>query len=410
MVGTLVDLMPEALFLTELARRRDVFSTNQDRWTIFRLFFSDGKPIIRFAAADRTDNPQPPSLSAPLERLQISLRRRLASFAAGLNMHDDIGERNGGEPRWTYAGLLGFLVGGELLTAIGASLFLHIDFTWAAFASLLASVFALLVSTRCHMRVVGEKRLHAHTHPSTVMSEGHLFEFLLPGPFTLVRFLLMVPTWPMVMVYAEAVSGIWPFSLLGTGFANGFSLARSEDAIWVWPLDWLRIAVPRIGTGSWDNGYLLTFLSWVIVPHLLWTIAVAIWTVLFGIWNVVRGYFLGYGDPGSHHHWGSQFADPDSPVHSLLWRLQGALGMGFTMAVATDACCLFVLICVSAILLYVAAETGTCAEQEWVFVFAVEAWWVVMLVGHAARRHNIFKRLVSSPYPNASSSRSFVSV
>lgn len=39
---------------------------------------------------------------------------------------------------------------------------------------------------------------------------------------------------------------------------------------------------------------------------------------------------------------------------------------------------------------------GACLEQEWAFIFAVAAWWAIILVAHAARRKNIFKPLPES--------------
>lgn len=80
-------------------------------------------------------------------------------------------------------------------------------------------------------------------------------------------------------------------------------------------------------------------------------------------------------------------------------RLQSSLGMGFTMWVAKELKRLLVFSALLAALVIEGYRRGACLEQEWAFVFAVGAWWVVMLIGHAARRKNIFK-----PLPEASTS------
>lgn len=130
--------------------------------------------------------------------------------------------------------LVGILVGGELLTAVGACLFLRIEFGWPALISLLASLLALLISVRCHMRRVGEKVLH---HESATGNGGRLFEFLLPGPVVLARYLLAAPVWPMLLVYSEGAS-FWPFSLADEG---DHSLPWSDESLWANPWDWFRV-------------------------------------------------------------------------------------------------------------------------------------------------------------------------
>lgn len=93
------------------------------------------------------------------------------------------------------------------------------------------------------MRKVGETALHqCHGEPRIETSGGNggrLFEFLLPGPLTLVRYLLAVPVWPMLLVYSESAS-FWPFSMAHRG---DHSLPWSEDALWANPRDWLRVSV-----------------------------------------------------------------------------------------------------------------------------------------------------------------------
>lgn len=87
------------------------------------------------------------------------------------------------------------------------------------------------------MRKVGEMPLH-ECHELGSEQGGRLIEFLIPGPLTLVRFLLLVPVWPMIVVYAEAVS-FWPFS---TSRRGEYSRPHSSDALWVSPPDWLEVS------------------------------------------------------------------------------------------------------------------------------------------------------------------------
>ncbi|CAN0063201.1 unnamed protein product, partial [Hapterophycus canaliculatus] len=174
-VGTLIDLFPEMLLVSEIVLHPQVLTSPGSMGTLLRLIFSDGKPVVVFAATDHFEKPPAP----PLLLIRDSLRRRLSSVAAGFFLSD--GCLGGHSPKWTYAGLIGVLVGGELLTAIGACLFLKIEFGWPALISLMASLLALLVSVRCHMRRVGDKELHL-CHESPTGNGGRLFEFLLPGP------------------------------------------------------------------------------------------------------------------------------------------------------------------------------------------------------------------------------------
>ena len=72
-VGTLVDLVPEALLLTEIVMHPKIMLTENRGGSlkkVLRLFISDGKPIIVFASEpDVSDNEL-------LLTVQKSLRRR----------------------------------------------------------------------------------------------------------------------------------------------------------------------------------------------------------------------------------------------------------------------------------------------------------------------------------------------
>ena len=382
-IGTLVDLFPEMLLLTEIILHPGVFSSPSSMCKLTRLFFSDGKPVVVFASMDEYENPMHPSLLL----IRDSLRRRLSSIAAGLFLRD--GCLADLSPRWTYAGLVGLLVGGELLTAIGSSLFLRIEFGWPALISLLASLLALMISLRGHMRQVGEKPLHRCTESPTD-NGGRLWEFLLPGPVTFARYLMLVPVWPMILVYSESAN-FWPFTSSDRG---DFSLPQSDAALWVSPVDWLRIAVPELSVS--DNNSPLSFIYWAIIPHLLWVLITGIWAVISGLGRVFCWY-VGHEEDWSAHSWGVYFASQESPFHVFSRRLQGALGLGFTIWVCKDLKRLLLFTAGLAVLCYQGYQRGTCLEQEWAFLFANAAWWIALIVAHIARRKNIFQPLGLTP-------------
>eukprot|EP00903_Cladosiphon_okamuranus_P009844 g9355.t1 len=376
-VGTLVDLFPEMLLVSEILLHPGVLTSPGSLGTLLRLIFSDGKPVVVFASTDEFEKPLTPSMVL----LRDSLRRRLSCIAAGLFLRDGcVGDRS---PKWTYAGLVGILVGGELLTAIGACLFLRIEFGWPALISLLASLLALLISVRCHMRRVGEKELH---HESPTGNGGRLVEFLLPGPVVLTRFLLAVPVWPMLLVYSESAS-FWPFTMASKG---DHSLPWSDESLWANPWDWFRVAVPTLDVS--DNESPLSFLYWAIVPHLLWALVVTVWTGISVLRRLVCWFWVDTQD-WSAHSWAVYFSSQESPFHLWSARLQSSLGMGFTMWVAKELKRLLVFTVTLAAMVIEGYRRGGCLEQEWAFVFAVGAWWIIMLIGHAARRKNIFSSL-----------------
>lgn len=97
-VGTLVDLFPEMLLVSEILLHPGVLTSAGSMGTLLRLIFSDGKPVVVFASTDEFEKPLAPAMVL----LRDSLRRRLASIAAGLFLRDGcVGDRN---PKWTYAG------------------------------------------------------------------------------------------------------------------------------------------------------------------------------------------------------------------------------------------------------------------------------------------------------------------
>ncbi|CAB1102144.1 unnamed protein product [Ectocarpus sp. CCAP 1310/34] len=95
----------------------------------------------------------------------------------------------------------------------------------------------------------------------------------------------------------------------------------------------------------------------------------------------------------SAHSWGVYFSSQESPFSVWSWRLQSALGMGFTAWAAREFRRLLAFSAALAAVVVQGYRRGACLEQEWAFVFAVAAWWIVVLIGHAARKKNIFKPL-----------------
>lgn len=241
------------------------------------------------------------------------------------------------------------------------------------------------------MRTVGEMPLHECQERGTETG-GRLLEFLIPGPIGLVRYMLLVPVWPMIVVYAEAVS-FWPFSSAHRG---DHSRAFSDDALWMSPYDWLALEVPHFGVS--DNATGLDFLYWAIVPHLLWTVISATWITILGISRLVCWYF-GHTEDWSVHPWSVYFASQESPFHMWSAHLQRALGLGFTTFISKELVRLSVGFAVLVAILILAVQRGTCAEQEWAYVFSHLAWWGIMLIGHVARRRNFFRSVRRKPLP-----------
>lgn len=69
-VGTLVDLMPEALLMTEILMHPGVLLAEDGAPVkILKLFFSDGKPIVAWVSSVDATKPR-------LLAMQKSLRRR----------------------------------------------------------------------------------------------------------------------------------------------------------------------------------------------------------------------------------------------------------------------------------------------------------------------------------------------
>lgn len=242
------------------------------------------------------------------------------------------------------------------------------------------------------MRSVGEMPLHEYHQERRVEPNLRPLEYLIPGPIVLVRYLLLVPVWPMIVVYAEAVS-FWPFSSAHKG---DHSQAFSDDALWMAPNDWLAVGVPDFDVS--DNSSGLDFLYWAIVPHLLWTVISATWIAILGCARLVCWYF-GHTEDWSAHPWNVYFASQESPFHVWCAHLQRALGLGFTNFISKELLRVSMGFVVLVTIISLAVQRGTCAEQEWAYVFSHLAWWGIMLIGHLARRRNLFESVRRKPLP-----------
>lgn len=371
---------------------------------------------------------------------------------------------------WRYSGIMGMLVCGEILTAIGASLFLHIKFGLPALISLLASLLALIYSSRRYMIPLENRSLHecptgpydpdggrcvhvscvsacvsralggtrvvsvSKTHQRVPVSNAsltlttcqcmrksrcssdvisslipisripylatrRLVEFLIPGPLTLLRYLLLIPVWPTLLVNMEALP-FWPLKDFS------FRSLGSSDVRWIWPLDWMGV-VPPVWSFEGSGVKLLqgNEAAWLIAPHLLWTVGATIVTAFISICSFCSVYFDGTWTPCSARarwSWGFFFTlqgptgSQDYVFHGWCARWQGLLGLGLTRAVCTVlwAPLLFIVI-VAATLIYFAffvesSKSRSCLEQELVFVFAHAAWWAIVAVVHKARHRNVF--------------------
>lgn len=253
-----------------------------------------------------------------------------------------------------------------------------------------------------------------HTAPLPSCHAHRGYEFLLPGPLTFIRCLLLVPVWPMLLVYVEQL----PFWQVKTPV---FNRVGSADALWIWPLDWLSIQAPSFGHSFGnliDFGSPTGLLVLLFVPHLLWTVVAALRTLTLLLFVSYNEYFNCSSDGHARrrdYSWGFYFTLRDLSTEGLRgmtqsdqeklkrdysfhrWsaRVQGMLGLGFsrwigTMIWAPLACIVLVI----ALLVYTSLHFGrfACVEQEWAFVYGHVAWWAVIAVGHHARRTNVFSR------------------
>lgn len=248
--------------------------------------------------------------------------------------------------------------------------------------------------------------------PALVRAKNRrLVEFLLPGPLTLIRYLLCVPVWPMIVVYAGALP-FWPQERVTSHLAGS-----SDAALWVGPLDWLRVQAPRfnflggtVGT-VFESRISLSVVMWLIAPHLLWTLVSTLRTLMLGAAHSYAAYFKGEGITAGRRRgrsWGFYFtlqdaltlsdwaADEDYVFYGWSARIQGALGLGLTRVVSTVLWApLLSIVTVMSVTIYsgfyAGQRHGVCMEQELAFLYAHVSWWAIVCLGHHARHRNLFQ-------------------
>lgn len=393
-VGTLVDLFPEVMLLTEMILHPGIiFYDRSAARKVASLLCSDGKPIIAFAAS--TDE------VGVLEVVRTSLRGRL--FRLGrfhLSVYNDGSD---GLQTTTYSSFLGCLVAGEILTAAGGAILLVIDFGWLALACVVSSVFAFLVSTRSTMIAVGKENL-------TEEAKVDLLASVVPGPVSFLKFIMCVPVWPMSLVF-------W----------GVFHTEPSSDHFWVSPLPWLGVSGPSVER----------MLDWILSPYFLvtWgvacveyfgltlTLAVGIGALLLSVgvllclvvWGIANGvafcsmalwrwYFAIVENKDESNVGESNISKAlrqycEAVNHSCtyiraearkingptwFWLCESGCGNGLSWLMYlldTRFACLSIFL--GAALLFVAVSMEGfdeyCAEQEWAFASAHVSWYLVVL-------------------------------
>lgn len=184
--------------------------------------------------------------------------------------------------QYTCGGILGLIVGGELVNALGAGIFITLRIGWPAVMSLAFSLVSLFGKMRPSVKGVAKTKLH--TCDESVLptdSIRSVVELWMPGPLTFARYLLIVPVWPMTVEYIKGGLSklcITLLSVLFPAFNGEDELSDpSTDAIWVDLRDWSEIAVPFRTS---DNDSPLSFVQWAIAPHVVWTLLSSVWLLL----------------------------------------------------------------------------------------------------------------------------------
>lgn len=284
------------LLVTEVLKKPKVFAEKGTTKELLGLLFSDGKPIVAFAAGDK-------KIGNGMCAIRVGLRRRLwlatrllhrqGKKWCGSSVHhrtdvsasEQIFIHPWGDYVWTYEGVMGLLVGGQVLTGVGSALFVGVDFSFPALVSLLASLFAVVVTTKRNMRAVSREitptlsfhNVRGGTDNADSCNANHFvagWEIVMPGPLALLRFLLAAP--------------VWPIGLALFGFLD--RTAVSSQPLWVWPPDWLSVREVDFGRP----------LDWILVQHvvLTWLAAVpsspflALWIIFAATFGVGLVFYL----------------------------------------------------------------------------------------------------------------------
>lgn len=291
-VGTLVSLAPGALLATELVKNPCVFREAGAARKLLGLLCSDGKPIVAFAAA--ADEP----VGEKLGSVRAAIRRRLwfmtrplhrqGKKLCGSSLHHRVDDATSeqifihpwGDYVWKYAGVMGLLLGGQIVAAVGAAVFLFVDFSWLALLSLLSSTWAGVASTPRNARAASRESTPTLTFHNVRggrgtgavnLSDKHRFlagwEIAMPGPLALLRLFLALPAWPI---------GLALLGLAGDG-------EPPSEPLWVLPSSWLSVSEMDIRRP----------LDWVLVQHAGSTLfAAALSAPFLFLWAVFAALFV----------------------------------------------------------------------------------------------------------------------
>jgi len=357
--GTLVDLFPEFLLITDVIMHPRIFCDRAAAWKVAKLLCSDGKPIITFAAS-KDEVPE------ALGVVRNSIRKRLCMFCE-CRVSEDIKSVDSETRSNGYTAFLGCLAAGEVLTTVGGALLLWIDFGWPALVSVISSILAFLFSTRYNMMEVGRGAAEARHDIYRRFFENLTPADFIPGPISFLKLVVVgVPVWPLSLV-------VW-------GVYNRDT--SSNDFLWVWPTSWLGVSQPSVKR----------VLDWILFPHYIMTwigglvagllvlalgfsllflmgkAVVAMWDMY---WSEEEGFFDRFRMPSS------SMRNTMEVLHPLLEFALGS-GMSFILWFDWPHGVVASIGIVEVILLAVAVGVGDCAEQEWTFA-AIQISWVLVL-------------------------------
>lgn len=220
---------------------------------------------------------------------------------------------------------------------------------------------------------------------------------LVPGPLVFIRYLLLVPVWPMMLKYSGVVSR----STLEDDFPGW-----SGYNTWLSPLDWFdvegipsltRYSIPETFVVAEVLGESTTLQAswWIFVATFLWTF-LEVLVALFFILKTCCAWYLNMnprGDSQAPPSWGDNLTDSQSTFHRCSARVQGILGMGLTRMLSRfywgpPVWILFVLL-----LIFASRSISgdlVCTEKEWIFIYSHIAWLLIVHVGYYSRWYNIF--------------------
>lgn len=383
-VGTLVDLVPEALMITELILHPRIWVNGSALKKVVKLMVSDGKPIITFAASQ--DDVEP-----VLDAVRSSLRKRCQLYHACRFERFDAPSP---PDHKMFSGIQGSLAAGEILTGVGGGLFLLIEFSWPALVSVVWSAFSFLVSTRENMIAV-QRFDGAFPRFFDLGEPSSYFAIAMPGPGTFLKYILAVPFWPITL------------SLWGI-----YQESPWVDFIWVWPPCWFSVSgfsASRLLDWFLFPHYIF---NWILAPFVLLAIAAQVLelviTLLFLPFAVVLEIVL----VGALWRW--YFGTRSGQNHCMQWShdiLARAGGIVFRsrrknrintllelfgsalstlMAGVGSVADVALVFAVQVGVLVAAVFFRGCAEQEWALASAHLGWSLVVLCAKSCCHSNPF--------------------